>query len=393
MTTRRGVSRPGPGAHGLRMAAALALSLATELAVAEEKHYTAPLPPPVAEGLSRDERVIVRAFERVNPAVVMLLTEETEIAEEYEELFVRPTKGIGSGVVISEQGEILTAAHVVSGTSKVKVRFLDGTDVDASIVFSDTASDLAIVRLSGGHPAVLPAVLGDSDRVQVGQTALVIGAPLGAGHTLSVGHISARRRENEIFGGGVVAEMLQTDAAVNQGNSGGPLVTLKGEVIGIVSRILTTTGGSQGLGFAISSKTIKGVLGEDPVPWFGVHAVFVDPELTRALHIPSEGALLVQSVMEGSPADKADIRGGDLPAHLGEVRLLLGGDVILAIEGQRTCHRECIAHEILGQAGAEGVTLTLWREGREVRMEIPVEHPHILERTGQAGEKGNEQER
>jgi S1-C subfamily serine protease len=296
-------------------------------------------------------------------------------------------------VVVSEHGEILTAAHVVSGTSKVKVRFLDGAAAGASIIFSDTASDIAIIRLSGDYPAVAPAVLGDSDRVQVGQTALVIGVPLGAEHTLSVGHISARRRENEIFGGGVAAEMLQTDAAVNQGNSGGPLVNLKGEVIGIVSRILTTTGGSQGLGFAISSRTIKGVIGEDPVPWFGVHAVFVGAELTQVLHIPSEGALLVQSVMEGSPADKAGIRGGDLPAHLGEVRLLLGGDVILAIESQRTCHRECIAHEIRSQAGAEGLTLTLWREGREVRMEIPLEHPRILERTGQASEKGKEQER
>ena len=288
----------------------LALPHPGDAGAVEEKHHLTPRPPVSTGELGRDERQIVSAFEKVDPAVVVLFTKETAITEEDEELRLRPSEGIGSGVVISEEGDVLTAAHVVSGAQTLRARLLDGSTVEASILFSHAASDVAVVRLAGGHPPIPPAVLGDSDRVQVGQTALVIGAPLGAEHSLSVGHISARRKGDEFFGGAVAAEILQTDAAVNLGNSGGPLVNLRGEVIGIVSRILTTSGGSQGLGFAVASNTIKQLLGEEPAPWIGVNALFIGPVLTRALHIPSKGALLVQSVAEGSPAERAGIRGG-----------------------------------------------------------------------------------
>ncbi len=124
-------------------------------------------------------------------------------------------------------------------------------------------------------------------------------------------------------------------AAVNQGNSGGPLVNLKGEIVGIVSRILTTTGGSVGLGFAVASNEIKKLPGEEAAPWIGANALSLGPDPVRALHIPYEGALLVQNVVEGSPAERAGVRGGDLPALIGSTRLVLGGDVILAIEEAR----------------------------------------------------------
>lgn len=381
MSTRK--VKNGMTVPGISALVALVIILAWSPAdgAEQEQHYLRPRPTATPGHLSSDERAIAKAFQRVNPAVVVLLTEESEISEEDGELVLRPGKGIGSGVVISEEGEILTAAHVVSGARNLKARLLDGSEVGASILFSDTASDVAVVRMDPGHPAIPPAVLGDSDGVQIGQTALVIGAPLGAESSLSVGHISARRNGKEFFGGGIAAEMLQTDAAVNRGNSGGPLVNLAGEVIGVISRILSTTGGSQGLGFAISSNNVKQLLGADPTPWIGVNALFVGPEITRALHIPSDGALLVQSVVEDSPAQRAGIRGGDLPALLGDTRLVLGGDVILAIEDQRTCHAECIAHEIHSRAEASTMTLTLWREGLEVQMNIPVERPHILSRS------------
>lgn len=352
----------------------------------EERHFLGPPPPLSTEGLNRDERAIVRAFERVNHAVVVLETEETDIAQEDEALVLAPGRGLGSGVVISDEGEILTAAHVVSGVRNAKARLVDGSEVGVDIVFADTASDLAVLRLVGQHPPLRPAVLGDSDRVQIGQTALVIGAPLGAEHSLSVGHISARRLGNQFFGGGIAAEMLQTDAAVNQGNSGGPLVNLRGEVIGIISRILTTTGGSVGLGFAVSSNTIKRLLGEEPAPWIGANTVFIGPDLTRALHIPYEGALLVQSVMEGSPAERAGVRGGTLPALIGTTRIVLGGDVILAIENQRACHRECVLHEIRTGPNRERIMLTLWREGHEISLEVSVERPRILKQGIEARE-------
>lgn len=371
---------------GIVFAHTLSLAADAEVGVKDGKHYAAPSRPVSKDDLSRDERKIVQAFERVNGAVVVLLTRGTEITEEEGQIVLQPGKGIGSGVVISASGDVLTAAHVVSGAHNVKARLLDGSEVAVSVIFSDPSSDIAVVRLSGGPLAIRPAVLGDSDRVQIGQTALVVGAPLGAEHSLSVGHFSARRQGYEFFGGAVEAEMLQTDAAVNQGNSGGPLVNLKGEVVGIVSRILTTTGGSVGLGFAIASNTIKKLLGEEPAPWIGANALFLGPDLVGALHIPYEGALLVQSVVEGSPAERAGVRGGELPALIGGTRLVLGGDVILAIEEQKACHRECILHELRNRAEAASVTLTLWREGREIQMQIPVERPQILGRNGRSGE-------
>ncbi len=363
-------------------------SLARDGGVIAEKHYLEPPRPVSTEGLSRDERKIVQAFERMNGAVVVLLTQEAEITEEAGQIVLQPGKGIGTGVVISDSGDILTAAHVVRGASNVKARLLDGSEAGVSVVFSDPSSDVAVVRLSTEHPEIRPAILGDSDHVQIGQTILVIGVPLGAEHSLSVGHISARRQGNEFFGGAVEAEMLQTDAAVNQGNSGGPLVNLRGEVVGIVSRILTTTGGSVGLGFAVASNEIKKLLGEEPAPWIGANALFLGPDLVRALHIPSEGALLVQNVVEGSPAEHAGVRGGDLPAIIGNTHLVLGGDVILSIEEQKTCHRECVLHEIRSRSEATTVALTLWRDGHEIRVEIPVERPHILKRSTRAIESG-----
>ncbi len=375
----------------LRTALLIVALLPVAQAPAADKHHFSPPPPSGSlRELESDERAIVRAFQRVSPSVVVLFTEEMEVTQEDEELHLTPGKGIGSGVVISEEGDILTAAHVVRGARNIKARLHDGSEWDASLLFSDPAADIAVVRLSGDHPGVPPALLGDSDRVLVGQTTLVMGAPLGVERSLSVGHISARRRGDEILGGGVAAELLQTDAAVNKGNSGGPLVNLKGEVIGIVSRILTTTGGSQGLGFAIASNTVKGLLGEDPVPWIGVNALFIGSRMTAALHIPADGALLVQSVVEGSPAEQAGIHGGDLPALLGSAHLILGGDVILAIDEQETCHRECVAHELQRRSLATVLEVTVWRDGTRIRMEIPVEHRRVLRQHGPAVEEKKE---
>lgn len=357
------------------------------LALAGEKHFLAPAPRKPID-LSREERAIVEAFERVKRSVVVLLTDEVYVAREGEELHLQPAQGQGSGVVISVEGDILTAAHVVSGARRVKARLWDGTELDASVVFTDTEADIAVVRLADGYAPVPVAVLGDSDRIVVGQSVLAVGAPLGAENSLSVGHLSARRRGNEIFGGAVVGEMLQTDAAVGRGSSGGPLVNLRGEVVGIMARILSTSGGSEGLGFAVSINTVKRLLGKEPVPWIGVNALFVGPELAAILNIPYEGALLVQSVAEGSPAARAGIRGGELPALLGGTRLVLGGDIILAIESQRACHLECIAHELQSHGRSAALYVTLWRKGEEVRLNIPVEPRRVLGRAGLAEAPG-----
>ena len=178
------------------------------------------------------------------------------------------------------------------------------------------------------------ARLGDSDRAEVGDQVFVVGAPLGIGRTLTVGHLSARRTMNATSGGVVSRELFQTDAAINQGNSGGPLFDLNGNVIGVVSYIMSRSGGSDGLGFVVTSNTARRLLLDERTVWSGLDGYLLAGDLARAFNLPTErGALLVQRVAAGSPAERLGLRGGTMPVAFGQETILLGGDVILAVEG------------------------------------------------------------
>jgi len=221
---------------------------------------------------------------------------------------------------------------VVQTADKVDVEFSDATVVKARIVASDAAADVALLQLERVPPHIAPARLGNSDKAEVGDQVFIIGAPLGISHTLTVGHVSARRQPNATYSGLAATELFQTDAAVNRGNSGGPMFDLNGEVIGIVTHILSASGGSEGLGFVVTSNMARRLLLEEPSVWNGLDGYLLTGELAHAFNLPTAG-LLVQRVAHRSPAERLGLRGGLYGIVIGGEPLLIGGDVIIAVDG------------------------------------------------------------
>jgi serine protease Do len=273
-----------------------------------------------------------QTFKRVDNAVVVVRT-AGHAAGTWARQTVT-TSGIGSGVVISVDGLVLTAAHVVQTADAIGVEFPDGEIVRAAIVAADSAADVALLKLDYLPAEIEPVALGDSDVVEVGDQVFVVGAPLGISHTLTVGHVSARRAPRATFGALASAELLQTDAAINQGNSGGPLFNLAGEVVGIVSHIVSRSGGSEGLGFVVTSNAARRLVLDEPSVWTGLEGYLLTHDVARAFNVPSGAVgLLVQRVAAESPAARFGLRAGALPIAIGEESLLIGGDIILAVEG------------------------------------------------------------
>jgi len=279
-----------------------------------------------------EERPISELFLEVDPAVVEIATVQQVLADQGPARRVS-SGALGSGFLISADGQIITAAHVVQVADEVSVRFVTGDVVRAKIVASDPNSDVALIKADSVPAGIAPVVLGDSDTAQVGDQIFVIGAPFGIAHSLTAGHVSARRTPSQLFGGFEQVEILQTDAAINQGNSGGPMFNMGGEAIGIVSHILSTSGGFEGVGFVITSNLARRVLLDDPSPWTGLDGVLIEGPMARALNVPQQAGILVEGVAAGSPASAIGLRAGTLKAQVAGQSFTLGGDVILVING------------------------------------------------------------
>ena len=286
------------------------------------------------------------------------------------------TTGIGSGVLIGKNGQVLTAAHVVQAADAVAVEFRNGETVAARIVSADSAADVALLEVERVPRGIAAAALGDSDRVEVGDQVFVVGTPFGMSHTLTVGHVSARRNapiENPFA---TPAELFQTDAALNAGNSGGPMFNLAGEVIGIVSLIVSRSGGSDGLGFAVTSNAARRFVIDEPSVWSGVQGMLLMDEVARALNVPGAAGLLVQHVAADSPAQRLGLRGGFLSAIVGTGTFLIGGDIVIAVDGialgapdaQETIRRRLIEMHRRGNP----IHLTVLRGGELLELSGPI---------------------
>ena len=286
------------------------------------------------DGRSAEESRRVELVARLEKSVVLVKIEGRGIVHEKEEISLEPSGSLGTGVILASDGLVLTAAHVVADAELIRVRLLDGTELAARVVFWDDGADLALLRMESPPAGLVAARLGDSDRVVKGETVYVIGNPVGIESSLSMGVVSGRHRASHVFGGSVEAEVIQTDAAINAGNSGGPIFNSRGEVIAIAQRILTEGGGSEGLGFGLAVNVVKKILQMDPCIWLGFSGVPLPAVLASALNAAVNEPLLVERVVPGGPADKAGLRGGSIPIQAGKEHILLGGDIVVKIDGR-----------------------------------------------------------
>ena len=275
-------------------------------------------------------QVVADVFDRVAASVVVVFTESTEYEFAGNAVAVS-VQGIGSGVLVAPN-QVMTAAHVVQAANRVAVAFPNGEEQMATVSASSETHDVALLTLD--RPVQVPPVrLGNSDSVRVGDQVMVVGAPLGESHTLTVGHVSARRRRAGLLGTSRV-EFLQTDASINQGNSGGPMFNMAGEVVGIVSHILSGTGGSVGLGYAVSSNTAEDVLIRNRAWWTGVSGAPITGPLAQMLNVPAPGGgVMVQHVARGSFGERLGVIPASLPVAIGGREVKLGGDIIIEIHG------------------------------------------------------------
>jgi serine protease Do len=240
---------------------------------------------------------------------------------------------IGSGVLISPDGKVMTAAHVVHAMDEIIVEFLGGEAVTARVIASEPAADLAMLQLERVPAGVEAARLGDSDRVRVGQQVLVIGAPYGLSHSFSAGWISAKWRPNTAYRAMPLAEFFQTTATINTGNSGGPMFNMAGEVIGVVSHNISKGGGSEGLGFVVTMKSARYFLIEREWAWIGLEGRVVSGELAEIFNVPGGSGFLVSIVPMGSPAWSMGVQGGDRTATITGQEIVVRGDIVLEIAG------------------------------------------------------------
>ncbi len=268
-----------------------------------------------------------------NSVVTIYVTEEINTGKG-DPFNKTKNKGLGSGVLVGDKHEcIVTAAHVVGNASDIMVEFRDGQKMSARTLRISRVADVALVILDQPVPEVLPVRLGNSDEMRVGDGVFIIGAPLGLSYSVSKGIISGKHHEKKIINDLNSLEFFQTDAAINKGNSGGPMFNEKGEVVGIVSSILSFSGGFEGLGFAATSNIAQSILLSRGSIWLGVDALPLSKEMCFALNIPQEGALLVQNVADNSAGYFMGLKGGYIKLKFEETEFLIGGDVILDFDG------------------------------------------------------------
>jgi serine protease Do len=271
-------------------------------------------------------------FKNVIPSVAVIRAKGSEVSGRTGS--VSRFTETGAGVLISADGKVMTAAHVVHAMDEITVEFLGSERVGARVISSEPGADLSLIQLERVPPKAKVAKMANSDKVTVGDQVVVVGAPYGLSYSLSVGYISARHAPNTVYQTFPLAEFFQTDATINTGNSGGPLFSMAGEVIGVVSHIISKSGGSEGLGFVVTMNTARELLLERRAFWSGLEFSRITGTLADVLNLPPQAeGLLIKSVAKGSPAEAAGIRAGTVPATIDGQEFILGGDIIIEVGG------------------------------------------------------------
>jgi S1-C subfamily serine protease len=322
------------------------------------------------EGLDSEEQNNISVYRKNIPSVVNVTSRVMTFDFFYG---LVPQDGQGSGFVIDKDGHILTNYHVIADARQVEVTLHNRKKYKATVVGTDQAHDLAVIQIKA--PDVVPAVLGDSRNLQVGQKVYAIGNPFGLAGTMTRGIVSSIRPVREP-NGATIGDAIQTDAAINPGNSGGPLMNWHGEVIGINTMILSQVGQNAGIGFAIPINTAKAVLndlmtlGRVRRPALGVVTIPISADLADEMGLPADYGLLILQVTPGGAADQAGLRGGTERAYLGNKLIMLGGDLIVAIDGEKVEDEMDLSQMMNNHRAGDSVKVTIYRNKKKMDVNV-----------------------
>jgi S1-C subfamily serine protease len=323
--------------------------------------------------LTEEERNNIAVYEKVADGVVNV----TSTAIQMDFFFnAFPTQGSGSGSIIDTKGHILTNHHVVADAQKLEVTLADGSKWSAKLVGSDPDNDLAVIKIEAPKEKLKVISMGDSKNLRIGQKVLAIGNPFGLQRTLTTGIISSLGRTIRSEVGTLIEDLIQTDAAINPGNSGGPLLNSDGEIVGINSAIISPTGGSVGIGFAIPVNTAKRVVpqllskGYVTYPWIGATIQSLTPEIAKYGKLKVERGAMIAEVVKGGPADKAGLKGGNQKIQVGNMIVFVGGDIVVKADQKEVKTNDELIHYIRGKKPGDTLFLKLYRKGDFVEVKV-----------------------
>jgi len=315
---------------------------------------------------TEDEKNNIAVYEKVADGVVNV----TSTAIQMDFFFnAFPTQGSGSGSMIDIKGHILTNHHVVANAQKLEVTLADGSKWPAKLIGSDPDNDLAVIKIDAPKEKLKVIPMGDSKNLRIGQKVLAIGNPFGLQRTLTTGIISSLGRTIRSEVGTLIEDVIQTDAAINPGNSGGPLLNSDGEIVGINSAIISPSGGSVGIGFAIPVNAAKRVVpeliakGYVTYPWIGATIQPLIPEVAKFLKLKIERGAMIAEVAKGGPADEAGMKGGNQRVQVGNMIVIVGGDIVVKADQHDVKTHDELIRYIREKKPGDVILLKVYRKG------------------------------
>ena len=308
---------------------------------------------------------IQEIYRSASPGVVQVTS--TSIVSQDPFFGAQEARSLGSGFVIDKAGHIVTNYHVVQGARKVEVNFSGNDRVPAKVVGTDPSTDVAVLEIDAQARALTPLPLGNSDAVRVGDAVVAIGNPFGLERTVTAGIVSALQRQIQAPNGFTIDKAIQTDAPINHGNSGGPLLDTRGQVIGINSQIESDSGGNVGIGFAVPVNTVKEVAsqilrtGKVEHAYLGIEMQAIDQNLYEIFRLPVSKGVLIAAVRPSSPAAKAGLKGGNRQVVVDGVSYALGGDIVTAADGKQMASPDDLRSLVMSKDPGDAITLEVER--------------------------------
>jgi S1-C subfamily serine protease len=324
--------------------------------------------PPAAtfEASDTGGKSVQQIYEEAGPGVVQVTS--TSVVTENPFFGPQSASSLGSGFVVDRDGYIVTNYHVIENAQEIEVNFSGDDRVPARIVGSDPSTDLAVLKIDAQTRALTPLPLGNSDTVAVGDAVVAIGNPFGLERSATAGIVSALQRNIVAPNGYTIDKVIQTDAPINRGNSGGPLLNANGEVIGVNSQIESETGGNVGIGFAVPVNTVREVVsqikktGKVEHAYLGIEMQEITEELADTINLPVAEGVMVVRVVEGSPADEAGLEGGNEQVIVGGRSYVFGGDIITHADGQAVTSHDDLRTMIMEKDPGDSISLEIQQE-------------------------------